>query len=167
MYKLDGSTTTLLYDLKEGTEIVSPEDYDLTITGDVQNNDTITLTYNTVPAYVVSRDSAYVVEQGSESPSGTAYYRYRKWSDGTLEQWIHYPSDAGGATALVVQIPKAYKNKQWFCAASESDDTLTSTDTQGAAYSLFTSDKEAGSIRVSRYTSRPFTLYCCGIGASS
>lgn len=71
MYKLEGATATLLYDLKENSEIVSPEDYGITsITGDVQQGDTVTLTYNTENGRVIKQ-----VEHVFDGPWVTANHQ--------------------------------------------------------------------------------------------
>lgn len=77
----------------------------LGVTGNLQNSDTITLTYDTVPAYVVSReDSSYVVESFID---GTSWYRV--YSDGWCEQ--------GGRTTtgpvITVNLVKPYRNTDY------------------------------------------------------
>ena len=168
MYKLDGTTATLLYDLKEDSEIVSPESYGISsISENVQNEDTITLTYETINGRVVTSDiyeKPYIVEQEFTSAliDGTsATYSYRKWSNNILEQWVVYPADS--KDSLTIVLPETYASANWMVVTGQEG---TTADTGGSENAIYLYDKTKSSVAVSKdpTPSRGFSLYCYGEG---
>ena len=105
-----------------------------------------------------------VVEQTTGTDATVGTYRYRKWSDGTLEQWISYPSTT--AESATVTYPRPYLNGNVFITSTDGGLGSSGSDTAGYDMVVGVTNITATTFRISKVKSRELTFYCCGEGAT-
>lgn len=111
--------------------------------------------------WVKSRTGVYVTEQGSNS-SG----RWRRWSDGLLEQWCSYVRSAGKIADFTtfVSFPKAFTTTGYyaFVQAGKNDSNSVYRSVSSDLFGRKTTGVYCGWYGESGNAADSMSIYACG-----
>ena len=125
------------------------------------NDDTLYFVEYTEPVHVTSQGSITSQTAGTI----TLYtYRYRTWSDGTVEQWFIYPSTT--ATSATVTLPISYSDTDYVVTSAEGGGKESEKDTEGVDYCLYISNQTTTTFRISKVKNRRMSFYIVGYNSS-
>ena len=123
------------------------------------SNDTLYFVEYTEPIHVVEQGQITNQTAGSIT---LLSYRYRKWSDKTLEQWFIYPSTT--ATSATITLPIEYANADYIVTGAEGGGTASGSDTDGVDFVFLVSNQTTTTFRISKVKSRIMSFYVAGLG---